>query len=94
MKKLSSENITNFLTVTFQNIEGFMGIMTDVNGIKVARFSTSDPNSLLKFINLLVPSALNNFIESNLKENPKEYDRSIVLYESEETHNTLVLRWV
>lgn len=94
IKILTSEQITDFLKQYLSKFQGFNGITKDIGDINVAVLLTSDSVGLLNEINKGLPEALNQFIEKDLKDNCKKYNRSITYYESEERDTSLILRWV
>jgi|688.fasta_scaffold1928610_2 hypothetical protein len=93
MKNLEREDISKFLNRYLPKIIGFNGISKDANKICTCIFTTQNPSELLSAINASAISELNDFIKEEMHENYKEYNRSIVLYESEERQNSLILRW-
>lgn len=94
VKNLNSEVITTFLKKFLINFPGFSGITKDNNGINASVFLTSTPSELLANINSGIGVALNDFIETELGESCKRYNRNIIFYESEESPTSLILRWV
>lgn len=58
-------------------------------------FSNESYNSeeILKLMNTKLPNELRQFIETETGESAKEYDRSVILFESEPTEATLTITW-
>ncbi len=93
-KNLNGEIITTFLKKFLINFPGFSGFTVDNNNINTVVFLTSTPSELLANINSGIGVSLNEFIETELNDNCKRYNRNIIFYESEETPTSLILRWV
>jgi len=94
MKNLEREQITEFLKIFLPKIIGFTNINKDQNNIYTCIFTTENSTDLLSSINSSIMLELNDYIEEILHENCKNYNRSIIFYESEEHANSLILRWV
>jgi hypothetical protein len=92
-KNLTSEQLTVFLKEFLSKFTGFNGhTVTEESNVVV--FSTSEASKLLAEINSKIGIELSDYIDKVLKENAKLYNRSITFYESEETPNSLILRWI
>lgn len=94
-KILDRSVISTFLKEYLIIFPGFSGFTFDeAAGINAVVFLSETPDELLTEINSRLGSSINDFIENKLNENCKVYNRSIIYYESEVQHSSLILRWI
>jgi hypothetical protein len=90
---LAKVDIHNFYSQFLSNIKGFSGIVKDEHGINTCTIMTDNADQTLNEIHSKFSFELNNFIEVELDLNPKLVNRNLIMFETENRANCLIIRW-
>jgi hypothetical protein len=89
MKNIDKFTYNNFLKSYFASKQA---LIMNEDGVSIAFINGITEDDLLSF-NVELSLNLDKFIEEELKENPKEYNRSVVMYETKSSENGISFYW-